>query len=241
MGIPFQKGRQTAPQSKHGPSNTAPSRHRKPKGKNDTLRWLIAGATAVSALSFFPSLSSALLLFIAVCAVPLPPVAQWLAARLHLAGKVKAAAMIAALFAAALAAPTDALLPAPSQDGTAPVTIETARVPADDPADAPAQSVEPDASGSAPQESSISDEAVSAPVEDSLSSDAVSQAPAGAEEAPLTQENSQKTGYVGSIGSDKYHDPDCRWAKKILPENEIWFSSKEEAQAAGYSPCGTCQ
>ncbi len=58
---------------------------------------------------------------------------------------------------------------------------------------------------------------------------------------PAPQTNEQKTGYVGSIDSDKYHSPGCRWAKKILPENEIWFESKEAAQAAGYSPCGTCQ
>lgn len=54
-------------------------------------------------------------------------------------------------------------------------------------------------------------------------------------------ENGQKSEYVGSIDSDKYHHPNCRWAEKISPENEIWFDSKEDAQAAGYSPCGTCQ
>lgn len=46
--------------------------------------------------------------------------------------------------------------------------------------------------------------------------------------------------YVGSIDSDKYHRPSCRWVKKILPENEIWFDSAEDAEAQGYSPCGTC-
>ncbi len=46
--------------------------------------------------------------------------------------------------------------------------------------------------------------------------------------------------FVGSLESDKYHYPSCRWAKKILPENEIWFSSSEEARAAGYVPCGVC-
>ena len=55
------------------------------------------------------------------------------------------------------------------------------------------------------------------------------------------QTSSQEGAYVCSIDSDKYHDPGCRWAKKILPENEIWFESKEAAQAAGYLPCGTCQ
>lgn len=46
--------------------------------------------------------------------------------------------------------------------------------------------------------------------------------------------------FVGSTKSDKYHYPSCRWTKKILPENEIWFSSSEEARAAGYVPCGVC-
>lgn len=61
------------------------------------------------------------------------------------------------------------------------------------------------------------------------------------EPEPAPAPTEQKTGYVGSIDSDKYHNPGCRWAKKILPENEIWFATKEEAQAAGYLPCGTCQ
>jgi micrococcal nuclease len=46
--------------------------------------------------------------------------------------------------------------------------------------------------------------------------------------------------YVGSTESDKYHYPECRWAKKILPENEIWFSSSEDARSKGYVPCGIC-
>ena len=46
--------------------------------------------------------------------------------------------------------------------------------------------------------------------------------------------------YVGSVDSDKYHIPDCRFAERILPENEIWFDTVEEAQAAGYTACGVC-
>jgi len=46
--------------------------------------------------------------------------------------------------------------------------------------------------------------------------------------------------YVGSVNSNKYHYPDCQWAEKIKPENEIWFSDKEEAEAAGYVPCKVC-
>jgi outer membrane biogenesis lipoprotein LolB len=52
---------------------------------------------------------------------------------------------------------------------------------------------------------------------------------------PQPQQN-----YVGSINSDKYHYPDCEWAQKIKPENEVWFSSPEEARKAGYKPCKVC-
>lgn len=47
--------------------------------------------------------------------------------------------------------------------------------------------------------------------------------------------------YVGSINSNKYHYPDCQWAQKIKPDNEIWFSSQEEAEEAGYKPCKVCR
>lgn len=46
--------------------------------------------------------------------------------------------------------------------------------------------------------------------------------------------------YVASAESDKYHLPKCRFAKKILPENAIWFATTADAKAAGYSPCGSC-
>lgn len=46
--------------------------------------------------------------------------------------------------------------------------------------------------------------------------------------------------YVGSTKSDKYHYPSCRWAEKINPSNEIWFSSSEDARAHGYVPCKVC-
>lgn len=46
--------------------------------------------------------------------------------------------------------------------------------------------------------------------------------------------------YVGSINSNVYHYPDCRFAKQINPENEIWFSSVEGAISKGYRPCEVC-
>lgn len=58
-------------------------------------------------------------------------------------------------------------------------------------------------------------------------------------QGPDTPAQSSGT-YVGSVDSDKYHIPGCRFAEKILPENEIWFDTVEEAQAAGYTACGVC-
>jgi micrococcal nuclease len=46
--------------------------------------------------------------------------------------------------------------------------------------------------------------------------------------------------YVGSKNSDKYHYPDCEWAQKILPENQVWFSSANDAITQGYQPCKVC-
>lgn len=44
--------------------------------------------------------------------------------------------------------------------------------------------------------------------------------------------------YIGNVNSQKFHAPDCR----NLPDeiNRIWFTTREEAVSAGYSPCGNC-
>ncbi len=47
--------------------------------------------------------------------------------------------------------------------------------------------------------------------------------------------------YVGSITSNKYHYPGCKYAKKINPHKLIKFSSVQEAREKGYIPCPTCQ
>lgn len=49
------------------------------------------------------------------------------------------------------------------------------------------------------------------------------------------------TRYVGSVNSDKYHVCTCTYAKRIKTENLVCFQSKDEAEAAGYIPCGVCK
>ena len=45
--------------------------------------------------------------------------------------------------------------------------------------------------------------------------------------------------FVGSVNSNKYHWPNCPFAKRIAEENKIWFSSEQEAQNADYIRCGS--
>lgn len=57
---------------------------------------------------------------------------------------------------------------------------------------------------------------------------------------PVTSEPASGV-FVGSIKSDKYHYPDCRYAESIVPENRIWFDSVQDAKNQGYSACGVCR
>jgi len=54
-------------------------------------------------------------------------------------------------------------------------------------------------------------------------------------------ENTVGAVFVGSIQSDKFHYPGCRWAGKIKGENRICFASRDAAAAYAYLPCGTCK
>ena len=47
--------------------------------------------------------------------------------------------------------------------------------------------------------------------------------------------------YVASKSGAKYHLPWCAGAKSISEKNKIWFASKEEAEAAGYTPAANCK
>lgn len=48
-------------------------------------------------------------------------------------------------------------------------------------------------------------------------------------------------GYVASKTGTKYHLPWCSGARRIKDENKVWFATKEEAEAAGYTPAANCK
>ena len=52
--------------------------------------------------------------------------------------------------------------------------------------------------------------------------------------------NKKEKQLVGSVKGKKYHLPDCYNVKRIKPENQIWFSSAEEAKKQGYEPAKCC-
>jgi len=58
---------------------------------------------------------------------------------------------------------------------------------------------------------------------------------------PFSKQVSAEYEYVASKNSKVFHKPDCRWAKKISPENLVGYNSREEAIKAGKRPCRTCK
>jgi ssDNA-binding Zn-finger/Zn-ribbon topoisomerase 1 len=64
---------------------------------------------------------------------------------------------------------------------------------------------------------------------------------AGPSTDPKTAKASAPVVYVGSITSNKYHYPDCKWAAKIKPYKLRIFHSVKEARQKGYIPCPTCR
>jgi hypothetical protein len=63
-------------------------------------------------------------------------------------------------------------------------------------------------------------------------------------ETPIVTKPAEATSpgkYVGSITSNKYHYPGCKWAAQIRPHNFLNFSTTEEARKREYIPCQTCK
>ena len=54
--------------------------------------------------------------------------------------------------------------------------------------------------------------------------------------------NTQTEGtLVASKSGSKYHYPWCSGAQRIKESNKVWFSSKEDAERAGYTPALNCK
>jgi len=58
---------------------------------------------------------------------------------------------------------------------------------------------------------------------------------------PNNQVRSSERVYVASKNGKMYYTVGCGGAKRIKPENEVWFSTKEEAAKSGYTLSTTCK
>ncbi len=56
-----------------------------------------------------------------------------------------------------------------------------------------------------------------------------------------TDTKNEEGGYVASKSGTKYHLPWCGSARQIKEENKIWFKTKAEAEAQGYTPASNCK
>ena len=55
-----------------------------------------------------------------------------------------------------------------------------------------------------------------------------------------SENNTAAATYVLNTNSMKFHHANCRYASRISPENYRTCSSREEAIAQGFIPCGVC-
>ncbi len=58
---------------------------------------------------------------------------------------------------------------------------------------------------------------------------------------PITQVNPSEKRYVASKNGKMYYSLGCSGTNRIKPENEVWFSTKEQAEKSGYALASACK
>ncbi len=74
--------------------------------------------------------------------------------------------------------------------------------------------------------------------------DALSHAPGAVQGVSVEKEAeapASSGAYVASKEGTKYHLPWCSGAQRIKEENKIFFATKTDAEAAGYTPAANCK
>jgi len=61
------------------------------------------------------------------------------------------------------------------------------------------------------------------------------------ENLSATSIQSNEKRYVASKNGKMYYSLGCSGAKRIKPENEIWFNSKEDAEKSGFTLSAMCK
>jgi flagellar biosynthesis protein FlhF len=56
-----------------------------------------------------------------------------------------------------------------------------------------------------------------------------------------TAARTEQSHFIANKNSDVFHNPDCKWTKKIKAENLITFASAQDAKIKHFMPCRDCQ
>ena len=65
--------------------------------------------------------------------------------------------------------------------------------------------------------------------------------PRKVKKGPDEIETASQPYFVANRNSDVYHAPECKWAKRIKPENSVKFDNDREAETQNFLPCRSCK
>lgn len=214
------------------------------KGAN-FLRWILTVFMVISAIVFFPSVSSVLCLLFAVLAAPVKSLQRFWKYQVKLRGGGKALLMTALVIGAALTAPLEPAPQAPAEDDRQQEIQET--VPEEPDASSQGQTVSQDASSeTAPEEPQApAEQAPVPPAEEAPQPSAetppdVPKAPSEEPaqslpepETPAVSAPQGRTIYVTATGKRYHYDNNCG-------RGTYYPATMEEALARGLTPCEKC-
>ena len=214
------------------------------KGAN-FLRWILTVFMVISAIVFFPSVSSVLCLLFAVLAAPVKSLQRFWKYQVKLRGGGKALLMTALVIGAALTAPLEPAPQAPAE-GDRQQEIQEA-VPEEPDASSQGQTVSQDASSeTAPEDPQASAEQAPVPPAEEAPQpsaetppdvpEAPSEEPAQSlpePETPAVSAPQGRTIYVTATGKRYHYDNNCG-------RGTYYPATMEEALARGLTPCEKC-
>ena len=230
-----------------------------PSRRKNILRWVLTIFMFLGALVFMPSVASVLMILFAVCCAPIAIIEDFLAERLHLAGKIKTAALAALFIVSVLVSPTTGTPSTPKSNAQQPAaqsiervtpaasstdkSAEVAASSADKIAESAAGSASAAASSAAKSMGETDAKSSSAPAAASNAEEqkATTQAPAvtdseappkAATPAPAADTNEQ-TVYVTPTGKRYHFDPNCG-------NGDYSATTLSKAKAMGLTPCKKC-
>ena len=218
------------------------------KGAN-FLRWILTVFMVISAIVFFPSVSSVLCLLFAVLAAPVKSLQRFWKYQVKLRGGGKALLMTALVIGAALTAPLEPAPQAPAEDDRQQEIQETVQETVQEEPDASSQgqTVSQDASSEtvpedpqAPAEQAPVPPAEEAPQPSAETPPDILEAPSEEPaqslpepETPAVSAPQGRTIYVTATGKRYHYDNNCG-------RGTYYPATMEEALARGLTPCEKC-